>query len=232
MRDFSMASHPPGDADRPVDPLQQPGASAGVRVGVAALVGVCAGLLVSLPGDWQIGTLAGWDAAAVVYLVWTWTTIWRRDATATARLAVREDPGRATADAVVLVASVASLLAVGLVITAGSTTDLGARDGRAGLAVASVVLSWMVVQTVFTSRYARLYYTGPEGGISFNQQAPPRYSDFAYLAFTLGMTFQVSDTNLQTADIRATALRHALLSYLLGAVILATTINLVSGLLR
>ena len=85
---------------------------------------------------------------------------------------------------------------------------------------------------MFTSRYARLYYTGPDGGIDFNQDAPPRYSDFAYLAFTIGMTFQVSDPDLQTADIRATALRQGLLFYLLGAVILATTINLVSGLLR
>jgi uncharacterized membrane protein len=227
-----MARQRPGEADWPVGGQQELGASASVRVGVAAVVGACAGLAVSVPATWQLGTLAGWDAAAVVYLVWTWTTIWRRDATATARLAVREDPGRATADAVVLVASVASLLAVALVITAGSTRNLGARDARAGLAVASVVLSWTVVHTVYTSRYARLYYTGPNGGINFNQQTPPRYSDFAYLAFTIGMTFQVSDTDLQTAEIRATALRQALLSYLLGAVILATTINLVSGLLR
>ena len=227
-----MAPQRPGEADWPVDAQQELGASASVRVGVAAVVGACAGLAVSVPATWQLGTLAGWDAAAVVYLAWTWTTIWRRDAPATARLAVREDPGRATADAVVLVASVASLLAVALVITAGSTRDLEARDARAALAVASVVLSWTVVHTVYTSRYARLYYTGPNGGINFNQQTPPRYSDFAYLAFTIGMTFQVSDTDLQTAEIRATALRHALLSYLLGAVILATTINLVSGLLR
>jgi uncharacterized membrane protein len=100
------------------------------------------------------------------------------------------------------------------------------------LAVASVVVSWTVVQTVFTSRYARLHYAEPEGRINFNQEPPPRHSDFAYLAVTIGMTFQVSDTDLHTAEIRATALRHALLSYLLGAVILATTINLVSGLLR
>jgi uncharacterized membrane protein len=84
---------------------------------------------------------------------------------------------------------------------------------------------------VFISHYARLYYSHPPGGIDFNQEAPPRYSDFAYLAFTIGMTFQVSDTDLQTAALRATALRQALLSYLLGAVILATTINLVAGLL-
>ena len=66
--------------------------------------------------------------------------------------------------------------------------------------------------------------------MDFNQDDPPRYTDFAYLAFTIGMTFQVSDTNLKTSEIRATALRHALLSYLFGSVILAATINLVAGL--
>jgi uncharacterized membrane protein len=207
---------------------------------MAAAAGVCAGVLVALPGSWQIGTLVGWDVAAGVYVAWTWATIWHRDPAATwhrdpaatARLALREDPGRATADALLLVASVASVLAVGLAITAGQSGGPGTRDLRAALAVASVAVSWSVVQTVFTSHYARLYYGHPDGGIDFNQQAPPRYSDFAYLAFTVGMTFQVSDTSLQTAVLRATALRQALLSYLLGAVILATTINLVAGLLR
>jgi uncharacterized membrane protein len=98
--------------------------------------------------------------------------------------------------------------------------------------VASVALSWTVVQTLFTLHYARLYYTHPAGGIDFNQEAPPRYADFAYLAFTVGMTFQVSDTALGSSALRAATLRQALLSYLLGAVILATTINLVAGLLR
>jgi uncharacterized membrane protein len=64
------------------------------------------------------------------------------------------------------------------------------------------------------------------------QDDPPRYADFAYLAFTIGMTFQVSDTDLKTTEIRATALRHALLSYLFGSVILAATINLIAGLAR
>jgi uncharacterized membrane protein len=66
--------------------------------------------------------------------------------------------------------------------------------------------------------------------VDFNQQASPRYLDFAHLSFTIGMAFQVSDTDLQTPVIRATALRHALLSYLFGAVTLASTINLVSQL--
>jgi uncharacterized membrane protein len=212
-------------------PPQASGASAATRVATAASAGACAGALASLPGSWQIGTLVGWDVAAGIYIAWTWATIWHRDPAATARLALREDPGRAVADALLLVASVASVLAVALAITAGSVGGPGERDLRAGLAVASVALSWTVVQTVFTSHYARLYYTRPAGGVDFNQDTPPRYADFAYLAFTVGMTFQVSDTTLQSPALRAAALRQALLSYLLGAVILATTINLVAGLL-
>lgn len=74
------------------------------------------------------------------------------------------------------------------------------------------------------------YSADPEGGIDFNTPDPPAYRDFAYLALTVGMTFQVSDTNLQSRDMRSTALRHALLSYLLGAIILAAAVNLIAGL--
>jgi uncharacterized membrane protein len=218
--------------DEAAAPQTPSGASAATRVAAAVAAGAGAGAVAAVPGDWQIATLVGWDVAALVYAAWTWATIWHRDPAATAQLALREDPGRATADALLLVASVTSVLAVALVITARGAGSPGARDVRAALAVASVAMSWTVVQTVFTSHYARLYYSHPAGGIDFNQEAPPSYSDFAYLAFTVGMTFQVSDTDLQTSALRATALRHALLSYLLGAVILATTINLISALIR
>jgi uncharacterized membrane protein len=87
-----------------------------------------------------------------------------------------------------------------------------------------------VVHTIFTLRYARLYYTGRDEGVDFNQDDPPSYADFAYLAFTVGMTFQVSDTQITHHAMRAAILRHALLSYLFGTVIVATTINLVAGL--
>jgi uncharacterized membrane protein len=208
------------------------GARAATRVSIATVAGLCAGVLVSLPGSWQVGLLVGWDLTAGVYVAWTWATIWHRDPAETARLALREDPGRPSTDVLLLVASAASVLAVMLAVSAGRAGGSGAADARAALALASVALSWSVVQTVFTSHYARLYYSHPAGGIDFNQEAPPRYSDFAYLAFTVGMTFQVSDTSLQTAALRTAALRQALLSYLLGAVILATTINLVAGLIR
>ena len=105
-----------------------------------------------------------------------------------------------------------------------------AKDWQVGLGVVSVVLSWALVHTIFTLRYARLYYAAPVGGVDFNDEEPPSYVDFAYLAVTIGMTFQVSDTSLSSREFRATAMRHALLSYLFGTVIVATTINLVAGL--
>ena len=103
---------------------------------------------------------------------------------------------------------------------------------EAGLALVSVFVSWTLVHTLFTLKYARLYYSGTVGGIDFNESEDPQYSDFAYLAFTIGMTFQVSDTDLQTKTIRRTALRHALISFPLGTVIIATSINLVAGLAK
>ncbi len=104
---------------------------------------------------------------------------------------------------------------------------------QAGFALFSVFVSWTLIHTVFTLRYTRLYYSGEVGGIDFNQDdEAPQYSDFAYLSFTIGMTFQVSDTNIETKQIRQAALRHAWISFPMGAVIIATSINLVSGLAK
>ena len=144
--------------------------------------------------------------------------------------ATRENPGRAVSDMIVLLGAVGSLAAVGIVLVEAGSAKGATQGLLAGFGVVSIALSWFAVHTLFTLRYASLYYTGAEGGIDFNQRLPVRYVDFAYLAFTIGMTFQVSDTDIEKPSIRSTALRHALLSYLLGAVIVASCINLVVGL--
>ena len=100
------------------------------------------------------------------------------------------------------------------------------------LAVAVVTVSWLAVHLVFTVRYGDLYYGNPVGGIDFKEDDPPDYRDFGYLALTIGMTYQVSDTDLQTKAIRHTAVRHALLSFVFGAVIVSLTINSVASLLQ
>ena len=104
------------------------------------------------------------------------------------------------------------------------------------LALASVALSWLLVQTLFTLRYAELYYSTDAGpaawlaGSTSTRPRPPQYTDFAYLATSLGMTYQVSDTALGNHGVRAEALKHSLLSYVFGTIILAATLNLVVGL--
>jgi uncharacterized membrane protein len=210
----------------------RPRVSARARVLVAATAGAVVAALAGAFGPWELAPLVGWDAAVLTYLAWTWGTVWHLDAEQTAAESVAEDPGRAATDVLLLTASVASLVAVGLVLIRAGNTSGVAESLQAGLSLASVVLSWSVVHTVFALRYASLYYHGTDGGVDFNQETPPRYTDFAYVAFTIGMTFQVSDTELTSAEVRATALRQALLSYLFGAVILAAAINLIAGLAR
>jgi uncharacterized membrane protein len=204
--------------------------SARRKVGVSGAVGLLAGAPTLIVLPWPFTLLIAWDIAAVVFLAWTWRKIWHLDSEQTARAAEREDPTRAAADVMLLTAAVVSLIAVGYVLMqAGSAKGLAAVL-HVGLGGGSVIVSWAVVHTIYTLRYARLYYLDQDGGMDFHQHGAPRFSDFAYVAFTVGMTFQVSDTEVNTPAFRAYILRHALLSYLFGTVIVAITINLVAGL--
>ena len=99
-------------------------------------------------------------------------------------------------------------------------------------AILTVMLSWALVHTLFALRYARLYYSDHPGGIDFKNDAPPDFLDFAYVAFTVGMTFQVSDTDVQLRSIRRAVLRQALISYVFGVVIIAVTINVIAGFVK
>jgi uncharacterized membrane protein len=199
---------------------------------IAAIPGFVVGLLVTLVLPWQGAALIGWDVAAAIFLIRIWTPLWQLDAKDVARVATREDPSRGITDLVLILASMICIVGVGFTLIHAAKSKGYEVAGFLGLAVLSLVTSWLVVHTVFTLRYARLYYAGTAGGISFNEDDQPVYSDFAYVAFTIGMTFQVSDTNIEDKLIRRTALRHALISYLFGAVLLAMTVNVGASLLK
>ena len=197
---------------------------------MAALVGIAVGVGVAVSSRAvSVAPTAGWIAFAIVFLAATWRVVGGMDAADTAAHATREDPTTRASSIILTVASVASLGGVALLLLG---SHQGSKFVEPALAVASVALSWFLVHTLYTLKYAALYYTGRDGGVDFNQKDDPDYEDFAYLALTLGMTYQVSDTSIGSRDIRHAALRHALLSYLLGAVVLAATINLVAGLAK
>ena len=205
---------------------------AGKRLAWGSVAGIAAGVGAAVAGaHWQVAVSLGWCALALVILVWVWATIGPKDAEATAKHARAEDFSRATADIVLLGASVASLVAVAMTLVLAGRAHNGQKAELIVLTILTVVLAWGMVHTVFTVRYGDLYYADPVGGIDFNEDDRPDYRDFAYIAFTIGMTFQVSDTNLQAKPIRRNAIRHALLSYGFGTVIVAITINIVASLL-
>ena len=206
--------------------------SSGLRVTCALLGGAAVGAIVSLFTVPSASILVGWDAAVVIYLAWVWSSVWRLDTGVTAQLAKREDPSTAVAELMVVGAGTAMLVAVGFALAKAGQATGGMKAYLITLGLLSVVLSWTVVHTVYMLRYARAYYGEPVGGIEFNEEEPSTYTDFAYFSFTVGMTFQVADTNITSKPIRRVTLHHALLSYLFGAVLLGLVINVVATLLK
>ena len=201
------------------------------RVVVVATVGLIA-FLGALPLlDWELAVVVGWDVAALLFLGAAWHLILGADREQTRRLAMVEDESRRTAGLVTVTACLVSLVAVAF-------TAAAVRDQRGAAAAAYVVgagltilLSWIVLNTLYALRYADIHYrSGSVVDFGSEGHDEPDYRDFAYLSFTIGMCYQVSDQQLRTRHVRRTVLGHALLAYLFGVVIIAATINLVGGL--
>ena len=194
---------------------------------------LAAGLVASLGparlGELGLSLLTGWVAAASLVLAWVWSISWRQDADGTQRLAVGESKSRST-DLPVLIASAISVAGVILALTESSDDDNGIRVALAVLSLVASLLAWALVNTVFAFKYARRYYVDTAGGLNYKQQQAPTYSDFAYLAFTIGMSYAASDTEPANSAVRKIALGHALLSYGFGTITIAVAINLVTTL--
>jgi uncharacterized membrane protein len=203
------------------------------RLLIAIPLGLIAGGIAAPFCPWQLSVLIGWDVTAMFVAGSAWTFIAVLDAQATKDVATREDDSHAAADPIMVVASVISIVGV-VVGLAHARAHSGPMSGvLTGVAVFTVFLSWFTVHTLFVLRYARLYYAHPVGGVDFAQsKESPDYMDFVYLAFTIGMTFQVSDTGIGQRTLRRAVVRHALLSYLFGTVIVGIAINVVGNLIR
>lgn len=189
------------------------------------VAGVIAAVTTGLVYQWEFALLVGWDAFALVVVGLIWFDFLSHSGSQTATVAKRDDMGGFTLDMVVVFASIASLGAVIILISA---KDAGLA--RLVFGLLSVIVSWTTVHTVYALRYTSAYYRGDhDGGVAFNDRAQPRFLDFAYLAFTIGMTYQVSDTTLTSHEMRRIALGHALISFVFGVAIIATAINIVAG---
>jgi uncharacterized membrane protein len=180
---------------------------------------------------WQLAMLTGWVTAAITFLVIVWWVIATADGERTRRTATVEDDSRAVASVVIIVACTASLAGAGLALHKASQVAGAEAVLLTVASVGVVIVSWLVVNTEFTLRYAHRFFCPPVGGIDFPGTDLPDYRDFAYLAFTVGMTYQVSDTALLTPRFRRLLLAHAAAAYVFGVVIVAAVINIVAGII-
>jgi uncharacterized membrane protein len=204
------------------------------RVLSAALIGAAVAFVLAWFVPWQLTVLVGWDVMAILVVVSVWAAIGGFTPEETREFALREDNSRAGTQFLLLGAALVSLVGVVFAFLKANETGHPHELLLEGGGVITIVCSWALVHTVFALRYAHVYYTDPKGGIDFKSGGAehPDYLDFAYTAFTIGMTFQVSDTDITQRAMRHQVLRHALISFLFGAVILATMVNVLAGLLN
>jgi len=223
-----MAQAAPHKAFHPYDPRRALG-----RFSAAVAIGVVTSVMLS-GHSWQLRALAAWDIGGVVLSILAWLVVVKSSAVKTAHLAAQEDPGRTAVWAIVLVASLVSMFSAGYVLRISKTAALDEERTLVALSLLAVALSWTLTHTSYTLRYAHLYYRDDEegvGGLVFPGKGEPRYFDFAYFAFTIGMCFQVSDVIVEGSQLRAAVLGHALLSFVYNTTILALALNLAFGML-
>jgi len=203
----------------------------GRRAGVCVAVGVVAGVVVGVTTSPALSPLVAWCTAGIVALVGVWLQCWRQDAEGTRRLAEEESSSRVTDDAIV-VACLASIVAV--VVALLQSRDRSGSPTSVALVVLGVLgtmVAWALVNTVYALKYARLYYLDhDDDGFDAKQEARPTYSDFAYFAFTIGMSYAGPEVEPNDTIVRRKVLPHALLSYFFGTVLIAVAINLVTNL--
>jgi uncharacterized membrane protein len=200
--------------------------SAPVRLAISIAVGVVIFLLVSLFSNLPLGALCGIAGMAAVFVLTDLLVLWPMTADSTRQNAHRENFQPLLEELLVVAAALGSLVGVVALLTIGNS---GTRNFAAAVGLVGVFLTWAMLHAMYTARYAYMYYQGPVGGINFNSDEQPSYRDFFYFSYNLGMTYQVSDTDVSSTAIRSVVLRHTLLSYVFGTVILAATINLVAG---
>jgi uncharacterized membrane protein len=201
------------------------------RLFYSAVAGVVGGLL-AWQGGRAFALLVGWNAAGIVLLLISWVVIWRATPTLTRHRAAAEDPGRTVVYVLVLVAATISFFAAIVLSRDAKTLPPDEARRLSILCLSTVIVSWALLHTAFTLRYARLYYREDNegvGGVDFPGKEKPSYFDLAYFAFTIGMCFQTSDVCVSSPQIRRAVLLHAVISFAYNTAILAFVLNLVLG---
>lgn len=202
--------------------------SAHVRLVYALALGLLCTVFVGLAADVHWGILVGLTTMALVFVLLNLMVLWPMTTPQTADHAVREEYRPVLEELLIVAASVVAMVGMGLVLVIEKDHQ-GALAAAIGLT--GVFLAWGMLHMMYTTQYAHHYFSGGEGGLDFNQRNSPCYVDFLYFSFSVGMTYGTTDVNIESTAVRRIVVRHALLSFLFGTVILASGVSLVSGVL-
>ena len=182
--------------------------------------------------------LAVWITCALTIIILNWIIIFSTHPREVRKIAKLQDSSLTLIFAFIAAASVASLGAIIYLLKSSKGLSGRSKDQHILLSIAAVIISWFLLHTIYTLRYARLFYdqkvdidgiTSDVGGLQFPGRDEPDYLDFVYFSFIIGMTFQVSDVNITSRRIRRACVLHALMSFAFNTVIVALSINVISG---
>lgn len=178
--------------------------------------------------------MLGWNTFSLSMIIMSWVSFFITDSKQIREQAKVQDPSRTIIFIIIIISTLASFFAVLLLILSKGEND-NTSSLRIVVAVAGMFLSWFLIHTIFTLRYAHIFYGDHEtrpnthaGGLEFPGDSKPEYLDFAYYSFVLGMTFQVSDVQITSKRLRRLAILHGLLSFVFNTIMIALTINLIA----
>ena len=210
--------------------------SATKRLSIAACIGfIFAGL-------WSIwrpiieAGLVGWCVLCAVNLLLAWACIHRSNPRETEASVAAQDQSSALVLVTVVISASISVVAIGYLLATSKALPLSGRLVGILLAIATIVLSWLLIHARFGFHYAHCYYRkyakkGDEPVFNFPGAHPPDFLDFMYFSFVLGMTSQVSDVTINTRAMRRLALLHGLISFAFNLMIVAFFINVLGAVL-
>lgn len=198
-------------------------------------LGVGAGVYFCLPADWALLTrmLASWDAGVTLFLVLVYVWMSRLTAEQICSRYIEEDETAPIILAVVTVAALLSLVAIVEPLATLKHVVGRERIGHFALTAVTLIDSWILVPTMFTTHYADMFYSveKTERPLSFPQTEMPAFWDFAYFSFTIAAACQTADVLTTRSSIRKVVILHELISFLFNASILGFAINVTAGLI-
>lgn len=180
--------------------------------------------------------ILGWDTFCLSMIVISWILFFSTTQDELHDVVEEQDDGLKVIFMIVLVAVCFSLFGSLILLNSKNESTFN-KVFHTIVSLSPVLFSWLLLHTTFTVRYAHLYHdhnklnTGSNvGGIDFPTKEHPDYIDFAYFSFVIGMTFQVSDVQVNSRVIRRFVLMHSLISFVFNTIIVALTINTIAGL--